>query len=122
MCGWLFLSVDDQKANQIETDETAGIYVEQNLKHISDLFAKADLAFTSQGRTVYELATMGVPAVVMAQNEREMKHTFAQMNNGLIHLLLSIALRDFSSPMMACYRMTKIPDPPAICSSYIRRI
>lgn len=84
----------DQKANQIETDETAGIYVEQNLKHISDLFAKADLAFTSQGRTVYELATMGVPAVVMAQNEREMKHTFAQMNNGFLNLGLGINVAD----------------------------
>ncbi len=39
-----------------------------------------------------------------------------------IHLRLSIALRDFSSPMMGCYRMTKITAPPAICSSYIRRI
>lgn len=84
----------DQKANQIETDEAAGIYVEQNLKHISDLFGKADLAFTSQGRTVYELATMGVPAVVMAQNEREMKHTFAQMNNGFLNLGLGINVAD----------------------------
>ena len=84
----------DQKANQIETDEIAGIYVEQNLKHISDLFGKADLAFTSQGRTVYELATMGVPAVVMAQNEREMKHTFAQMNNGFLNLGLGINVAD----------------------------
>lgn len=84
----------DQKANQIETDEIAGIYVEQNLKHISDLFGKADLAFTSQGRTVYELATIGVPAVVMAQNEREMKHTFAQMNNGFLNLGLGINVAD----------------------------
>lgn len=93
----------DQKANQIETDETAGIYVEQNLKHISDLFGKADLAFTSQGRTVYELATMGVPAVVMAQNEREMKHTFAQMNNGFLNLGLGINVADETIETTFCW-------------------
>ena len=47
---------------------------------------KADLAVTSQGRTVYELASMGVPAVVMAQNEREAEHVFAGIQNGFINL------------------------------------
>ena len=37
---------------------------------------------------------MGVPAVVMAQNEREMKHTFAQMNNGFLNLGLGKNVAD----------------------------
>ena len=47
---------------------------------------QADIAFTSQGRTVYELASLGVPSIVLAQNERELLHTFAQMPNGFMNL------------------------------------
>ena len=46
----------------------------------------ADIAFTSQGRTIYELAVLGVPSIVLAQNEREQLHTFAQMDNGFLNL------------------------------------
>ena len=47
---------------------------------------RMDLAVTSQGRTVYELASMGVPSVVLAQNEREAEHVFAGIQNGFINL------------------------------------
>jgi CMP-N-acetylneuraminic acid synthetase/spore coat polysaccharide biosynthesis predicted glycosyltransferase SpsG len=53
---------------------------------MSDLMAGADVAFTSAGRTLYELAHMGVPAVVLAQNETEMKHHFASIENGFLFL------------------------------------
>lgn len=46
----------------------------------------ADLAFTSQGRTVFELSSLGIPSIVLAQNEREQLHTFAQMQNGFLNL------------------------------------
>ena len=55
-------------------------------KHLADEKGKADLAITSQGRTIYELASMGVPAVVMAQNPREAEHVFAGIQNGFINL------------------------------------
>lgn len=70
------------------------IAVCRNIKRVSDVFAKADFAFTSQGRTVYELASMGVPAIVLAQNERETRHTFAQMGNGFINLGLGSRVDD----------------------------
>ena len=44
------------------------------------------MLFRSPGRTVFELAAMGVPAIVLAQNERERLHTFAQMENGFLNL------------------------------------
>jgi spore coat polysaccharide biosynthesis predicted glycosyltransferase SpsG len=47
---------------------------------------RMDLAITSQGRTVYELASMGVPAIVLAQNDREAMHVFAGIQNGFINL------------------------------------
>ena len=70
----------------IVTDEENGIYIHNDAKRVSSFMTKADLAVTSQGRTVYELASMGVPAVVLAQNEREAEHVFAGIQNGFINL------------------------------------
>jgi len=67
-----------KKADRIE--------VLNNVTRISKYMREADLAFTSQGRTVFELASIGVPSVVLAQNEREQLHTFAQMKNGFLNL------------------------------------
>ena len=66
--------------------EQQGIYVNHDVVRVSDHMRKADMALSSQGRTTYELAAMGVPAIVLAQNEREQLHTFAQMDNGFINL------------------------------------
>lgn len=84
----------DGEKNNITSIEEENICVVQDVKRMSQIFEQADLAFTSQGRTVYELATMGVPAIVMAQNEREMKHTFAQMRNGFLNLGLGAEVED----------------------------
>ena len=66
--------------------EQQGIYVNHDVVRVSDHMRKADMALSSQGRTTYELTAMGVPAIVLAQNEREQLHTFAQMDNGFINL------------------------------------
>jgi len=84
---------DGEKNNIVSLDDE-NILVVQDVKRMSQIFGQADMAFTSQGRTVYELATMGVPAIVMAQNEREMKHTFAQMRNGFLNLGLGVEVED----------------------------
>lgn len=76
----------DCAANGIVTDADKNIFVEENVQYVSQYMEKADLAFTSQGRTVYELASLGVPAIVLAQNERETAQTFAQMKNGFFNL------------------------------------
>jgi len=70
----------------IVTREDRLITVAKDVKNISDAMRQADMAFTSQGRTVFELACMGVPSIVLAQNEREQLHTFAQMENGFLNL------------------------------------
>jgi len=72
--------------NDIQTLENKNIYVLNDVKRVSEYMRIADLAFTSQGRTVFELASLGVPAIVLAQNEREQLHTFAQMRNGFLNL------------------------------------
>ena len=73
-------------ADNIVTSEADNIYVYKDVKRVSSYMSRMDLAITSQGRTVYELASMGVPAIVLAQNEREAKHVFAGIQNGFINL------------------------------------
>lgn len=62
------------------------IRVIKDVKVISTYMAEADIAISSQGRTMYELATMKVPTVILAQNERETTHEFGYMKNGFINL------------------------------------
>ncbi len=75
-----------ENKDEIVTDESKNIFVHHDVKRVSSYMCKADLAVTSQGRTIYELASMGVPAVVLAQNEREAEHVFAGIQNGFINL------------------------------------
>lgn len=49
---------------------------------MSRMMEGADLAICSAGRTVYELAHMRIPALVLAHHEREARHTFARPRNG----------------------------------------
>lgn len=76
----------DCEKNGIISNEKYHIKVLNNVNNISYYMLQADIAFTSQGRTVYELAALGVPSIVMAQNGRELLHTFAQMPNGFMNL------------------------------------
>jgi CMP-N-acetylneuraminic acid synthetase/spore coat polysaccharide biosynthesis predicted glycosyltransferase SpsG len=62
------------------------ISVVTDVKRISDYMNKADLAISSQGRTMLELAAMEVPTVLLAQNEREKHHEFGYLKNGFINL------------------------------------
>tara|TARA_Y100000816_G_scaffold122065_1_gene85782 strand:- start:18370 stop:19350 length:981 start_codon:yes stop_codon:yes gene_type:complete len=53
---------------------------------ISKIMKKSDLAITSNGRTVYELAHMNVPTIVISQHQRETTHKFTNNKNGFISL------------------------------------
>ena len=72
--------------NEICDDEVHNIFIHNDVKRVTTFMQEADLAITSQGRTIYELAAMGVPSVVLAQNTREMEHAFASVQNGYINL------------------------------------
>jgi len=62
------------------------VTVHHQTKRISDLMKNSDLAITSGGRTVLELATLQVPTIVICQNQRETTHTFASRKNGVLNL------------------------------------
>jgi spore coat polysaccharide biosynthesis predicted glycosyltransferase SpsG len=53
---------------------------------ISRIMEKCQVAITSNGRTVYEMAHMNIPAIVISQHEREKTHEFACEGNGFLSL------------------------------------
>lgn len=55
-------------------------------KVVSRYMADADIAVTSAGRTVFELASLGVPMLVVSQNARERDHIFARESAGTVYL------------------------------------
>ena len=62
------------------------VLIFQNATDISEHMKKANLIFTSAGRTTYEIASLNVPAIVLAQNERELSHFFASEEYGFTNL------------------------------------
>lgn len=53
---------------------------------ISEIMQKVQIAITSNGRTVYELAHMNIPSIVISQHERESEHKFSSKENGMINI------------------------------------
>jgi len=53
---------------------------------ISKIMEKTPIAFSSNGRTVYELADMHIPSIIISHHERETTHTFTKLENGFINL------------------------------------
>lgn len=58
------------------------IKVYKNAKNIAKHMQLADIAFTSAGRTTYELASLQIPTIVIAQNKRELTHRYATETYG----------------------------------------
>jgi spore coat polysaccharide biosynthesis predicted glycosyltransferase SpsG len=67
-------------------DEFENVRIVRNTMSISDHMASADIAFTSAGRTTYEIASLEVPCIVLAQNARELSHLFASAEFGFLNL------------------------------------
>lgn len=68
------------------------IQVLKNVTNISKYMLEADLIFTSAGRTTYEIASIGTPTIVLAQNKRELTHFFANSEYGFLNLGLGYSL------------------------------
>lgn len=83
----LGLGFDREKEFYELTDKSSkNIKIIKDVKMISSYMNKADIAISSQGRTMYELAVMNVPTIVLAQNDRETMHAFGDLKNGFINL------------------------------------
>tara|TARA_B100000795_G_scaffold148930_1_gene111552 strand:- start:14484 stop:16106 length:1623 start_codon:yes stop_codon:yes gene_type:complete len=53
---------------------------------ISSYMEDSQIAISSNGRTVYELAHMRIPSIIIAHHERENTHNFSNKSNGFIKL------------------------------------
>lgn len=60
--------------------------VQRSVQNMAKVMRLADVAVTSNGRTVYELAAMGVPTISISQNDRETLHLFSRYNKGVRYL------------------------------------
>jgi spore coat polysaccharide biosynthesis predicted glycosyltransferase SpsG len=66
----------------------------RNVQSMSDHICSADMAITSAGRTVLEIAAVGTPCLVLCQNQREMRHLHARSDYGIINLGLGTLLSE----------------------------
>ena len=64
--------------------QKTGVEITHATGVISSIMETVQLAITSNGRTVYELAHMNIPTIVIPQHERERTHSFASEKNGFI--------------------------------------
>ena len=79
-----FRYLDELKALAGKATHRTEIVVDT--KVVSGYMAEADIAVTSAGRTVFELASLGIPMLVVSQNAREGDHIFAKESQGTIYL------------------------------------
>ncbi|WP_010200248.1 cytidylyltransferase domain-containing protein [Bacillus sp. m3-13] len=78
------------EANQTDIS----IDIIKDVKRMTEYMGRADIAISSQGRTMLELASMAVPTILLAQNERELHHEFGYLKNGFINLGLGYEVED----------------------------
>jgi CMP-N-acetylneuraminic acid synthetase/spore coat polysaccharide biosynthesis predicted glycosyltransferase SpsG len=80
--------IEESKLHNINVDFI------QDVKVMTEYMGKADIAISSQGRTMLELASMSVPTILIAQNKREQHHEFGYLQNGFINLGLGSEVED----------------------------
>jgi spore coat polysaccharide biosynthesis predicted glycosyltransferase SpsG len=68
----------DTSSNQVEFIHKTGI--------MSSIMEKTQIAISSNGRTVYELAHMNIPTIVISHHDRESNHKFSCYDHGFINL------------------------------------
>lgn len=76
-------------AELLEYNRYDNIEVMYDVSNMPELMTSCDIAYTSRGRTGYELALLGIPAIAMAQNHREEKHGFVCNENGFDYIGLN---------------------------------
>jgi spore coat polysaccharide biosynthesis predicted glycosyltransferase SpsG/GTP:adenosylcobinamide-phosphate guanylyltransferase len=66
----------------------------ENVNNIAQIMKRADLAISSAGRTVTELMYLGIPTMVVCQNERELTHSHASQSFGVHNIGLGSLVSD----------------------------
>lgn len=66
--------------------------VKENVKMMAKEMYNVDIVITSNGRTIYEVASIGTPCISISQNEREVRHLF-------VHNLRWVCMERFITPL-----------------------
>lgn len=74
--------------NHIQSMKEKGfrICVKEDVRSMAEYIHKSDLIVTSNGRTIYEVASIGTPCISISQNEREVTHLFSRVSKGVMNL------------------------------------
>lgn len=62
------------------------INIVENTKFIVQYINESDIGITSNGRTVYEFVSLGIPVITISQNYRETTHLFSRICPGVINI------------------------------------
>lgn len=90
----LGLGYPDKEGLISKIESNPAIQVYTNVADISEFMFKADIVFTSAGRTMYEICSLGVPTICLCQNERELTHVFGSESNGFINMGLGEGIEE----------------------------
>lgn len=61
-------------------------FIKEHPHNVADILSTADIVLCASGYMPYEIAVMGIPCVVLAQNEFELSLAFPKEHHGFIHL------------------------------------
>ena len=62
------------------------IELHQTIFHLSEIMERSQIAISSNGKSVYELAEMNIPSVIIPHHERELKHDFTKQETGFVNI------------------------------------
>jgi len=71
------------------TDEyppNISVEISQDINSMAEHMQQADLLITSNGRTIFEAASLNLPVISMAQNHHEEKHPYSHISRGVLFL------------------------------------
>jgi CMP-N-acetylneuraminic acid synthetase/spore coat polysaccharide biosynthesis predicted glycosyltransferase SpsG len=69
------------------------VSLKENVSMMAKEMYDADIVITSNGRTVYEVASVGTPCISIAQNEREVMHLFVHNSKAINYLGMAHTLK-----------------------------
>lgn len=74
---------EDELWRYLNTIPDSKVMVVKDVYAMADYLWKSDLVISGNGRMVYETVALGVPLIVVSQNEREMSHIFPRVCKGI---------------------------------------
>jgi CMP-N-acetylneuraminic acid synthetase/spore coat polysaccharide biosynthesis predicted glycosyltransferase SpsG len=80
------------------------VTIVKDVKLMAEYLVHNDLIVSGNGRMVYEVVALGIPLIVLSQNEREMSHIFPTICNGIVYLgyIKNLQKKNFQENFLIC--------------------